>query len=32
MTHGVIPDTGGVAVLHQMCGAGALFPVHKPMR
>lgn len=22
MTHGVIPDTGGVAVLHEMCGAG----------
>ena len=22
MTHGVIPDTGGVAVLHQMCGDG----------
>jgi enoyl-CoA hydratase/carnithine racemase len=21
-THGVIPDTGGVAVLHQMCGSG----------
>jgi enoyl-CoA hydratase/carnithine racemase len=24
MTHGVIPDTGGVAVLHQMCGAGVV--------
>jgi len=22
VTHGVIPDTGGVAVLHQMCGPG----------
>ncbi len=22
LTHGVIPDTGGVAVLHQMCGHG----------
>jgi enoyl-CoA hydratase/carnithine racemase len=22
ITHGVIPDTGGVAVLHQMCGHG----------
>ena len=22
VTHGVIPDTGGVAVLHAMCGAG----------
>jgi enoyl-CoA hydratase/carnithine racemase len=22
LTHGVIPDTGGVAVLHQMCGPG----------
>jgi enoyl-CoA hydratase len=22
VTHGVIPDTGGVAVLHQMCGHG----------
>lgn len=24
MTHGVIPDTGGVAVLHEMCGAGVV--------
>ncbi|CAN5687277.1 enoyl-CoA hydratase-related protein [soil metagenome] len=24
LTHGVIPDTGGVAVLHQMCGAGVV--------
>lgn len=24
MTHGVIPDTGGVAVLHQMCGPGVV--------
>ncbi len=23
-TYGVIPDTGGVAVLHQMCGAGVV--------
>ena len=24
LTHGVIPDTGGVAVLHQMCGPGVV--------
>src|SRR3954471_18768676 len=24
LTHGVIPDTGGVAVLHQMCGHGVV--------
>ncbi|HVX16835.1 MAG TPA: enoyl-CoA hydratase/isomerase family protein [Acidimicrobiales bacterium] len=24
MTHGVIPDTGGVAVLHQICGPGVV--------
>jgi enoyl-CoA hydratase/carnithine racemase len=24
VTHGVIPDTGGVAVLHQMCGPGVV--------
>lgn len=24
MTHGVIPDTGGIAVLHQMCGPGVV--------
>ena len=23
-THGVIPDTGGVAVLHEMCGPGVV--------
>ena len=23
-THGVIPDTGGIAVLHQMCGPGVV--------
>lgn len=24
LTHGVIPDTGGVAVLHEICGAGVV--------
>ncbi len=24
LTHGVIPDTGGMAVLHQMCGPGVV--------
>ncbi len=24
LTHGVIPDTGGVAVLHEMCGPGVV--------
>ncbi|MEI2698985.1 MAG: enoyl-CoA hydratase-related protein [Microthrixaceae bacterium] len=24
LTHGVIPDTGGIAVLHQMCGPGVV--------
>ena len=24
LTHGVIPDTGGMAVLHQMCGSGVV--------
>jgi enoyl-CoA hydratase/carnithine racemase len=24
LTHGVIPDTGGVAILHQMCGPGVV--------
>jgi enoyl-CoA hydratase/carnithine racemase len=24
LTYGVIPDTGGVAVLHQMCGPGVV--------
>jgi enoyl-CoA hydratase/carnithine racemase len=24
LTHGVIPDTGGVAVLHQICGPGVV--------